>query len=501
MPRYRHINNLTTVNVGRDVVRAGDDGVFDVPAGSAAEAALLAGGAQPEAVGGLVTLTAEQVANPATLPGNVLFLHPSTGQVVRQVGGALSSVSGDGASGVGRTRSLMHLVRESSTSVNVYARNAGKLWLRTMRFNVWTATASAGVASQMWRMTRLIRLGGACILPGAAPSSLGAYTTAVRDIHPGPSDGGQSAASGVVYGSNTQNDAISWAVTVPASGIVQCLLLQSSGSVQTYSVSCGGQTATGTMTQSPSAGLLPRIVTLTGCTPGAQTLSVTKTAASGVLYTAGPCAAACERGDAADGIALHWFNSADRLIDGEGANDVAIYVAPTFFGSYHGGQYGSNEWRLDGAIVDVLTGAAVRACYSAAVRHDGRIGAMAAQIDQAIYPDGHVVAGWLLGSGLFVTDAHIAMAGCRPDMSQVNGVAVPQTSTYTVLAPADDITTATPAGDKAVRMTVSARLNGSAIAGVTQAVHTGAAGYNKAYYTLQAITLDRLEWQATHSYV
>lgn len=414
-----------------------------------------------------------------------------------------SSVSGDGgASRVGRERGLMHLWRASSTNIDVFSRAGGRLWMRGLEFNLFTATASAGVASQMWRVTEVIRLLGAVIVPTATPSAQGTYTTAARIIHPATADGGMTAASGVVWGSINLNDAISWAVTVPASGIVQCLLLQSSGSANSYSVSCGGQTATGTLTQSTSSGLLPRVVTLIGCTPGAQTLTVTKTSAAGILYTAGLCFSACDRGDAPTAAsAIYWHDAADRLIDGDGANDVAVNVGGTFFGSYHGGQYGSNVWRLDGAVVDVLSGDAVRSCYDLTVRHDGRIGAMATQIDQAIYADGHVVAGSLLGNALATTDVHVAMAGCRPDMSQVNRVEVPQTSVYTVLPTATDITVANASGTKAVRMTMDhCRVDGVARDTITQAIHTGSAGYCKAYATLVGTVLGRLEWQATHSY-
>ena len=376
------------------------------------------------------------------------------------------------------------VTRLSATELAVLSKSGGAKILRVLRYNVFTALASAGVASQFWRLTRLIELDGAVFVGTAAPSSAGGYTSAARNLHPDTTNGGQAVSSGVIYNTSAQNDAIEWSVTVPPSGIVQCLMLASSGAAQSYTVACGGKSKAGTLIQSTTAGLLPQAITLYGCTTGAQTLTVTKTTAAGVMYTAGPCIDPDVATPSADGSLIYWFAPTARLIDGSGANDLALNIGGTFYGSYHGGHYGSTVFSSDGAAIDFLTGGPIYSCGAVSVTHAGRVGDSSITSVTTLYADGHTINMALRADNLVMTEAHVLMAGALPDMSIFNGVGTPATSQYITLDTSAFVDMATPGRSKAITARLeSCRLNGIVSAGnVSHVINTG--GYCKGYVTV-----------------
>ncbi len=404
------------------------------------------------------------------------------------------------------TRGVQTLWRRSSTLLDVVSKADGDLWLRTLIYNYFTSSSSAGVASEFWRWNRLVHLDGAVAVPTATPSAVGSYTTADRIVHPHTDNGGQTVASGVIYGSTANNAAISWAVTVPASGIVRAILFNSPSTAQAYEITCGGVTVTGTLTSSPTNGILPQIVTLYGCTPGAGTLTITKKNTGSSLYTAGLCYDLAA-GDVApaDSSLIYWFGTNDRYIDHPGANELAIKIDSTFYGSYHGGHYGSNQFVLDGTTVDVLSGGP---CYTAresiSVRHQGRIGEIGINAETTLFSDGHTFSAALSATALAVAETYLVMICGRPDLSNINGFAVPADSTYRNADQhrlyldqyAERRTKALTGWMEKIRINGQ---DGSA-AVVTQSINTGSAGYAKGYLSTGAITLDTLDWSAVWTY-
>lgn len=401
------------------------------------------------------------------------------------------------------TRSLQTIWRAGASQLDIVSRTQSDMWLRTLKKDLFTTTASAGVASQFWRLVRLIALSGAAVVPTATPSAQGAYTTAARNMHPDTGSGGQTVASGIIFGSSNLNDAISWAVTVPPSGVVQALLFNSSGAANKYSVSCGGQTKTGTLAQSTTTGLLPQVVTLYGCTPGAQTLTVTKTSASGSLYTAGLCVEPGVAAPASASSLIYWFDASSRYIDGDGANELAMNIGGTFYGSYHGGHYGSTAFKLDGAATDLTSGGPVFSAYELAVEHEGRIGSISILARTALAADGHTFDARLSADALAMTEAHVMMAGCRPDMDGLNGEAIIHDSAYRTLSrssPYIDIYSSERA--KAITAVIeSISVNGGAATGLySQSVGTGVSGYSKGYVSLPIASLSSLDMRTSWTY-
>lgn len=400
------------------------------------------------------------------------------------------------------TRSLQTIWRAASTQLDIFSRSGGDFWLRSLKKDLFTATASAGVSSQFWRFVKLIALSGAVSVPTATPSAAGAFTTAVRNMHPDTGSGGQAVASGIVYGSSTLNDVITWSVTVPASGIVQCLLLASSGAANNYTVSCGGQSKSGTLTQSATAGLLPQVITLYGCTAGAQTLSVTKTSASGTLYTTGLCSEVGLTAPVAASSMIYWFDAASRYIDGDGSNDIALNIGGTFYGSYHGGHYGATTFKLDGAVVDVTTGGPVFSASEISVEHEGRIGSIGISSQTLIVADGHAFDARLRADALAMTEAHVLMAGCRGDMTLINAESVAPDSTYHPLANRAYVDAAIVGRSKALTACLeSISVNGAEPVGMySQAINTGVAGYCKGYVTIPIAALSSLDLRCVWTY-
>lgn len=99
MARYRLFTQDAEINVGRAVLRAGDDGVFDVPDGSTAEATLLAAGAVPALGQTAAQAAAMQAAVSGagmSLPGTEL-LGPTAG-VTPTFSGTAAGISGTAVS-------------------------------------------------------------------------------------------------------------------------------------------------------------------------------------------------------------------------------------------------------------------------------------------------------------------------------------------------------------------------------------------------------------------
>lgn len=400
------------------------------------------------------------------------------------------------------TKSMQTILRISSTEIALFSNHGKNKWMRVLKTGVFTSSSSTGVASQFWRLVRLIKLLGAVSVPTISPATAGSFTTAARDIFPNPTAGGQVTASGVVYGSSTQNDAITWSVTVPASGIMQALLLNSSGAAQEYTVTCGGQTKSGTLQQSTSTGLLPQIITLTGCSTGAQTLSVTKTGPSGVLYTTGMCCDVSVIAPASDSAMVYWFNSADKYIDGNGSNDIAVNINGTFAGSYHGGHYGSTSFYIDGTAVDLLSNGPVFIGNSLQLIQPGRINTIAARFVTEFYADGHTFDYSLRADSLSMTEVHLLMSGCIDDMKVFNGAAVPANSQYHIYGNNDFIDMATQDRVKAMTAYIeSIVINNSYPTNMySQAVNTGSGGYVKGYCTAPVSVLSSIDLKTTVLY-
>ena len=404
------------------------------------------------------------------------------------------------------TRGVQTLFRRSSTDIDIISAAGNDIWLRTLQYNQFTTNGSAGGASEFWRFTRLVRLLGCVAVPTATPSAAGSYTTAERFISPHPTFGGQIVPSGVIYGSSTLNGAISWSVTVPASGIVRALLLNSSSTSQQYDVTCGGVTASGTLTSSPDAGLLPHVITLTGCAPGASTLTVTKKNSGSLLYTAGLCYD-LSAGETApsDSQVVYWSAADQRYIDHIGANELALKIGGTMYGSYHGGHYGTNTFAIDGDAVDVLTGGP---CYTAfqsiAVRHIGRIHTMSISSDTLLFSDGHQFSAKLRGNSVAVQEGHYLMMCARPEMSNINGETFPADSQYYRNATSRGyLDQYSDSRTKAITARLeNFRLNGADARSqlFSQAVNTGAAGYFKGYVTGGEMTVNSLDWSVLWTY-
>ena len=397
------------------------------------------------------------------------------------------------------------LWRRSSTLLDIFSKSGPDLWLRTLNYNYFTSSASAGVASEFWRFNRLVKLDGCIAVPTATPT-VGSYTTASRIIHPHTTAGGQTVASGIIYGSTADEAAITWPVTVPASGIVRVGLFNSSSTAQEYECVCGGVTVTGTLTSSTTAGIQPFVISLLGCTVGAATLSVKKKNTGSSLYTCGMCYD-LSAGDVApdDSSLIYWFGTADRYIDNPGANELAINIAGTFYGSYHGGHYGTNEFLLDGSVVDVLSNGPCRTAESIEIRHSGSIGALMSIASQTmLYPDGHVFDATIRADSLAIDDAHILMSSSMPDMTSINAYSVPSDSAYHDITPVREyLDQSTPTRSKALTAWLeSISINGvRSVAGITnQSINTGSAGYCKGYISLDAIILDSLDWSAVWNY-
>lgn len=405
------------------------------------------------------------------------------------------------------TRAPLTLFRRSATDLDIISAAGSDLWLRTLRYNQFTDVGSAGVASEFWRFTRLVKLTGCAAVPSATPSSAGSYTTAERFISPHPTFGGQVVPSGSIYGSSTLNGAISWAVTVPASGVVRALLLNSSSTAQQYEVTCGGVTVSGTLTSSPDAGILPRIVTLLGCTPGASTLTVTKKNSGSLLYTAGLCYD-LSAGETAPSNAqiVYWSDVNERYVDHVGANELALKIGGTLYGSYHGGHYGSHQFVFDGgAAVDVLSGGP---CYTAQssidVRHSGAIGPLSIAAVTGLFADGHSFSAKLRGTDVAIQEGHYLMMCARPEMDGINGENFPADSQYYRTQKSRSYLDQYSSGrTKAITAWLEEfRLNGIDARDqlFTQAVNTGSSGYFKGYLTGGAMTANSLDWSAVWTY-
>jgi hypothetical protein len=405
------------------------------------------------------------------------------------------------------TRGLQTIWRVSSTELNIFSSASNDIWMRGFKTGVYTSSSSIGVASQFWRLLKLIKLLGAVAVPtaNATPAGAGSFTAAARDLYPGPSNSGQVTASGVVFGSSTQNDAITWSVTVPASGVIKALLFNSSGAAQTYTVACGGQSKSGTLTQSPLAStILPQVITLTGCTTGAQTLSITKTGPGGLLYTAGQCIDVALNANSAVAASsmIYWFDPAEKYIDGNGANDFALNISGTFAGSYHGGHYGSTVFKLDGVVTDLLSGGPLYTGSVIDIVQDGAVSAITVGARTQLYSDGHTFDLGLKADALTMTEAHVLMSGSASDMTVVNEVATTADSTLHTISTSWHVDIATTTRSKALTAYIeNLNVNGSAPTNLySQYVNTGGAGYVKGYCTVPIPSLNSLGLRTVWTY-
>ena len=401
------------------------------------------------------------------------------------------------------SQSLQTIWRRNATNLDIVSRSGRDMWLRTLVNQYFTSSSSVGLSSEFWRFVRLVKLDGAIVVPTMTPSSVGSYTTADRIIHPHTDYGGQTVTSGIIYGSTALNAVISWAWTVPASGVVSVAIFNSPSTAQAYEITCGGVTATGTLTSSPSNGILPKIVTLYGCTPGAGTVSVKKTNSGSSLYTAGPCYdLSTGIKPTADGSMIYWFASDARYIDHPGANELAFKIGSTFSGGYHGGHYGRHDFVLDGALVDVTTGGPIYSADTIDVRHEGRIGSMGITAVTAFRSDGHTFDAKITADGLSITETNLLMVCGRPDMSNINGEAIPADSVYRYLGAVRQYLDVYSAGRGKALTTWMERIQLNGLDArdkiVTQGVNNGS--YSKAYLSTGAVTVNSLEWSAVWNY-
>lgn len=397
--------------------------------------------------------------------------------------------------------------RVSSAELNVFSSVGGDVWLRGFKTGVFTSSGSIGVASQFWRLLKLIRLLGAVSVPTAngTPLSAGSFTAAARDLYPGPSNSGQTTGAGVVFGSSTQNDAITWNVTVPASGVIKALLFNSSGAAQTYTVACGGKTKSGTLAQATIAStMLPQVITLTGCTTGAQVLSVTKTGPSGLLYTAGRCVdvSVNANSSAADSSIVYWFDPAEIYINGNGANDLALNIGGTFAGSYHGGHYGTTVFKLDGVVTDLLSNGPVFTGGVIELVQDGAISSITLGAITALYANGHTFDAALRADALAMTEMKVLMAGCAPDMNYLNGELGIADSTLRTITRNTYVDKHNASRTKAMTGYIeSLKVNGAdPTALFTEYVDTGVGGYSKGYCTMPITSLTSVDLRTVWTY-
>lgn len=401
------------------------------------------------------------------------------------------------------SKSLQTIWRRNATNLDIVSRSGGDLWLRTLLNQYFTSSSSVGLNSEFWRFVRLVKLEGAIVVPTMTPSAVGSYTTADRIIHPHTDNGGMTASSGIIHGSTALNAVISWDWTVPASGIVSVALFNSPSTAQQYEVTCGGVTVTGTLTASTTNGILPKVITLYGCTPGAGTVSVKKTNSGSSLYTAGPCYdLSTGVQPPSDGSMIYWFGTDARYIDHPGANDLAFKIGSTFSGSYHGGHYGRHDFVLDGAIVDVTTGGPIYSAETINVRHEGRIGLMGVTAVTALRSDGHTFDAKITADALAITETNLLMVSARPDMNNINGELIPADSVYRDLSATRHYLDvySTGRGKALTTWLERIKLNGVDARDkiVTQGVNTGS--YSKAYLSTGAVTVNSLEWSAVWNY-
>ena len=401
------------------------------------------------------------------------------------------------------SKSLQTIWRRNATNLDIVSRAGGDLWLRTLLNQYFTSSSSVGLNSEFWRFVRLVKLDGAIVVPSMTPSAAGSYTTADRIIHPHTDNGGMTAASGIIHGSTAVNAVISWAWTVPASGIVSVALFNSPSTAQQYEVTCGGVTVTGTLTSSPTNGILPKVVTLYDCTPGAGTVSVKKTNSGSSLYTAGPCYdLSTGVKPPSDGSMIYWFGTDARYIDHPGSNELAFKIGSTFSGSYHGGHYGRHDFVLDGAIVDVTSGGPIYSSETIDVRHEGRIGLMGITAVTALRSDGHTFDAKITADALAITETNLLMVCARPEMSNINGEPIPADSVYHDLSATRQYLDvySTGRGKALTTWLERIKLNGVDARDkiVTQGVNNGS--YSKAYLSTGAVTVNSLEWSAVWNY-
>jgi len=397
--------------------------------------------------------------------------------------------------------------RVSSTELNVFSNVGNNIWLRGLKTGVFTSSGSVGVASQFWRLLKLIKLQGAVAIPTAneTPLSAGSFTAAARSIYPGSVDSGQTTGAGVVFGSSTQNDVITWTVTVPTSGVIKVLLFNSPSTAQNYTVSCGGQSKSGTLIQSTVAStILPQIITLSGCTTGSQTLSVTKTNTGSTLYTAGQCIDVTVNANstvAASSI-IYWFDPANKYVDGPGSNEIALNIGGTFAGSYHGGHYGSTVFKLDGIVTDLLSNGPVFTGNIIDIVQDGTITSVTIGAITRLYSDGHTFDIGLRDSALTMTEIKVLLMGCVADMTYLNGLLETADSLYHTVTRTTYLDKYNASRTKAMTGYIeSLKVNGSDPNNLfTEYVNTGVGGYSKGYCTIPITSLTSLDMRTVWTY-
>ena len=400
------------------------------------------------------------------------------------------------------------IARRSSTVLDIISRAGVDLWLRTIKTGVFTATGSAGVKSEFWRLTGLTKLRGCIAVPDVTPSSAGSFATESAIMMPAGANGGISVASGVIYKATATNAAISWAVTVPPSGVVRAAVYaSSSATVQTYSVTCGDVTVTGSVAPATlGVCIAPTVVTLYGCTPGASTLTVVKNGTGGSFYTSGPCFdLSAGESPPAGSTLIYWSELEDKYIDHNGANDLAFKIGGTFYGSYHGGHGGVDTFVLDGVVTDVLAGAAFYEASKIDVLHSGGFGGLGMESKTTFYAGGHVFDADVTCNGVVLDEGNYLMSCCKPALNVVNGKVFPNDSaTYT-----QDV--ARPYIDQANdgrTLALTAHLERFDVNGVnasdtlvSRVVNSPAASYIKGYVsTVSALLVNSISWRAVWNY-
>lgn len=265
---------------------------------------------------------------------------------------------------VGATTSIINLIQNIDGIATLFGLRTGSTYGGN------TPSADVGSNWGWWRVCSIIRLRGAYVTKALADATnMSLYGTAIT-VTPGNAalvDTACVIPINTIYRADTLNQYCSYNVTVPASGEVKLVFL-TTGTAQDVELSGGGATPvtlncpafasqTG-HTGTASTGSRVTVLTLTGCTPGAGTITATKKTVGGFLSFGGvienDLAAEIPDTNPAAGRALiyHYNVPDDVCIDGKGVSEAAFRRSGTtqFFNGYHGGQTGTPTIYLDGVV-------------------------------------------------------------------------------------------------------------------------------------------------------
>ncbi len=289
---------------------------------------------------------------------NVTAIKDANGNVVGlSAGGEYIDTLAVNASGL--NRKLVY--RHSTDDLRIITRtHTGKILQWIMRRGVFDNSASSvGVASNWWRLLRLIELDHAYLFRIGTPDAVtGTWTTGTTSMYPGTDSSDRFQVQS--RRSTVQGSTASYDITVPASGRVGVVVGVTGSSPTAVTITCGavsqafsyaetndGQTGTAKM----------RVLELTGCTPGAGTVVVTLTTreTGQTLYLFGPLISdlgrAIPSSIPASTALIGTYSLSDLIVGGtsNGSSDIAVHDEDlgVWCGSYHGGHTSDAEI-LDG---------------------------------------------------------------------------------------------------------------------------------------------------------